>query len=66
MKEEKLALAEEQRRASEQMQKDRERKTHLREKKRKALRKMTKKGQPVMKTRLYDLLDKAKKVMKES
>jgi hypothetical protein len=62
---EKLALAEQARLEAERSQKERERKIKLREKKKKDLRKMTSKGQPVMKTRLNDLLGKVKKVMKE-
>jgi len=64
-KAEKLALEEEQRKEKERNQKERERKIRQREKKRKDLRKMTSKGQPVMKTRLEDLLGKVRKVMKE-
>jgi len=61
--EEKAALAEEKRKEAEQKQVEREKKIKLREKKRRELRKMTVKGQPVMKTRLEDLLGKVKKVM---
>jgi hypothetical protein len=64
-KAEKLALEEEQRKEKERNQKEREKKIRQREKKRKDLRKMTSKGQPVMKTRLEDLLGKVRKVMKE-
>jgi rRNA processing len=63
-KAEKLALAEQKRLQTEQNQKERERKIKQREKKKRDLRKMTSKGQPVMKTRLEDLLGKVKKVMK--
>jgi rRNA processing len=63
-KAEKLALAEHKRLEIEQNQKERERKIKQREKKKRDLRKMTGKGQPVMKTRLEDLLGKIKKVMK--
>ena len=65
-KEEKLALAEERRKEKERNEKERERKIRQREKKRRDLRKMTSKGQPVMKTRLEDLLSKVKKAMKET
>jgi hypothetical protein len=65
-KTEKFALAEAQRQEREKNQKDRERKIKLREKKRKDLRKMTAKGQPVMKPRLEDLLGKVKKIMNEN
>ena len=60
------AFAEEKRKEEEQNQKEREKKMRLREKKRRDLRKMTSKGQPVMKTRLEDLLGKVKKVMKDA
>ena len=63
-KAEKLALLEEQRLEQEKNLKEREKKIKIREKKRKDLRKMTRKGQPVMRTRLEDLLGKVKKVMK--
>ena len=63
---EKLALAEERRKEKEWNEKQREKKIKQREKKRRDLRKMTSKGQPVMKTRLEDLLSKVKKVMKET
>jgi hypothetical protein len=65
-KKEKLALAEERQKEKERNEKERERKLKLREKKRKNLRKMTSKGQPVMKTRMEDLLGKVKKAMKEN
>jgi hypothetical protein len=65
-KAEKLAVAEEERQEAERNQKERERKIKLREKKKRDLRKMTKKGQPVMKTRMNDLLGKVKKVMKDN
>lgn len=64
--EEKLALAEERRKEKERTEKERERKIKLRENKRKNLRKMTSKGQPVMRTRIEDLLGKVKKTMKGS
>lgn len=64
-KTEKLALEEEQRKEKERNQKEREKKIRQREKKRKDLRKMTSKGQPVMKTRLEDLLGKVRKIMKD-
>jgi hypothetical protein len=64
-KAEKLVLAEQKRQETERNQKERERKIKQREKKKRDLRKMTGKGQPVMKTRLEDLLGKVKKVMKE-
>jgi len=64
--EEKMAIAEARRKEAEQAQKEREKKIKLREKKKRDLRKMTSKGQPVMKTRLEDLLGKVKKVMKDS
>ena len=60
----KIALAEERRQEKERNEKERVRKIKLREKKRKDLRKRTKWGQPVMKTRMEDLLGKVKKVMK--
>ena len=63
---EKLALAEERRKEKERNDKERQKKIKQREKKRRDLRKMTSKGQPVMKTRLEDLLSKVKKVMKET
>jgi rRNA processing len=63
---EKLALAEERWKEKERNNKEREKKIKQREKKRRDLRKMTSKGQPVMKTRLEDLLSKVKKVMKET
>jgi hypothetical protein len=65
-KAEKLAAAEEERQEAERNQKERERKIKLREKKKRDLRKMTKKGQPVMKTRMNDLLGKVKKVMRDN
>jgi hypothetical protein len=61
---ERRAQAEEHRREKEQNQKERERKIKQREKKRRDLRKMTSKGQPLMKPRLESLLSKVKKVMK--
>jgi len=64
--EEKAALVEEKRRQAEQNQKEREKKIKLREKKRRDLRKMTTKGQPVMKPRLENLLGKVKQVMKDT
>jgi hypothetical protein len=64
-KAERAAIAEEQREEAERNQKEREKKIKQRERKRRELRKMTNKGQPVMKTRLEDLLGKVKKVMKE-
>jgi rRNA processing len=64
-KQDKLALAEQKRLEIEKAQKERERKIKIREKRRKALRKMTPRGQPVMKTRLEDLLGKVKKVMRD-
>jgi rRNA processing len=65
-KEEKLALAEERRKEMERNQKERQKKIKQRERKRRDLRKMTSKGQPVMKTRLEDLLSKVKNVMKDT
>jgi hypothetical protein len=64
-KAEKIAAAEEKRNEAERNQKERERKIKHRERKRRDLRKMTSKGQPVMKTRLEDLLGKVKRVMTE-
>jgi hypothetical protein len=64
-KDDKIALAEEQRKEKERNEKARGKKIKQRERKRRDLRKMTSKGQPVMKTRLEDLLSKVKKVMKE-
>lgn len=65
-KTERLELAEQQRQEQERNQKEREKKIKQREKKRRDLRKMTNKGQPVMKTRLENLLGKVKKAMKEN
>jgi hypothetical protein len=62
---EKFAIVEEKRREVERNQEERERKIKQRERKRRDLRKMTGKGQPVMKTRLEDLLGKVKQVMKK-
>ena len=63
-KAEQLAMVEEKRKEAERNIIERERKIKARDKKRRDLRKMTAKGQPVMKTRLEDLLSKAKKAMK--
>ena len=64
-KEEKFALMEERRQEKERNEKERQKKVKQRERKRRDLRKMTSKGQPVMKTRLEDLLSKVRKAMKE-
>ena len=64
-KEEKFALMEERREERETNEKERQKKIKLREKKRRDLRKVTSKGQPVMQTRLEDLLSKVKKAMRE-
>jgi hypothetical protein len=64
-KAERMALAEEQRIEAEKNQQERENKIKLREKKRRDLRKMTNKGQPVMRTRIKDLLGKVRKVVGE-
>jgi hypothetical protein len=64
-KAERAALAEEKRKEAERNQKEREKKILQRERKRRELRKMTNKGQPVMKTRLNDLLQKVKKAVGE-
>jgi rRNA processing len=64
-KAERAALAEEKRREEERNQKEREKKILQRERKRRELRKMTDKGQPVMKTRIKDLLQKVKKAVGE-
>ena len=61
-----MALAEEHRKEAERNQKEREKKTQQREQKRRELRKMTVKGQPVMRTRIKDLLGKVRKVVGES
>jgi hypothetical protein len=65
-KADKMALEEQKRLETEKQRKEREQKIKLREKRRIALRKMTSKGQPVMKTRLEDLLGKVKKVMRDA
>src|SRR5205814_4489312 len=64
-KAERAALAEEKRKEEERNQKEREEKILQRERKRRELRKMTNKGQPIMKTRLNDLLQKVKKAVGE-
>lgn len=60
-----LALAEARRKEAADNEKERQKKNRQREMKRKQLRKMTSKGQPVMKPRIENLLSKVKKVMKE-
>ena len=60
-----LALAEGRRKEAEENEKERQKKIRQREIKRKHLSKLTSKGQPVMKSRIENLLSKVRKVMKE-